>query len=119
MSDVVVAPCSPTRSEPGASAMNVEVDLHETQVAEPAGKMEKDDVTKDMLSLCADDAASKEASGSDMREKRLANRLASDSEPNIDERSVCGDFPFLAWEDDKLGSKDAESVGDVRTEMGR
>ena len=50
MSEVAVAPCTPTRSEPSASEMNVEVGLDETQVFEPAGKKWKqDDVAKDML----------------------------------------------------------------------
>ena len=59
--------------------MNVEVDLDETEVPEPAGKkVEKGRLSLDVLSLCADDAASKAArevmalmtSDSDMREQR-------------------------------------------------
>ena len=43
MSEAGAAPCTPTRSEPGTSAMNVDIDLDETQAAiEPAGKKRKE-----------------------------------------------------------------------------
>ena len=47
-----VAPCSPTRSDAGASALNVEMDLDEMQAAafEPTGKRRnEDDVTRELL----------------------------------------------------------------------
>ena len=50
----------PTRSEPGVSAMNVDIDLDETQAAivEPVGeKRKEDDVTRELL----DDAAKRAA----------------------------------------------------------
>ena len=56
--------------------MNEEVNLNATQVSEPAGKKKiekKDDVTKDMMSLCADDAASRAA-------RELMALVASDSD---------------------------------------
>ena len=66
--------------------MNVEVDLNETQMCEPAGKKWKqDDVAKDMLTSCADEAASKAAKEllvqmANDAEKREADRLASDAD---------------------------------------
>ena len=71
------APSDFARNDLDTEDMNVEVDLDVTQVAEPAGKKwKKDGVTKDMMSLCVDDAALKAAmevmaliaSDSDMRE---------------------------------------------------
>ena len=53
-----------------------------------------------------------------MREKRMAELLDDVVKKSVNE-VVAGDFRVLAWEDDKLGSKDAESVGDVQTEVGR
>ena len=66
--------------------MNVEVDLDETQVCELAGKKWKqDDVAKDTLTSCADEAASKAAKEllvqmANDAEKREADRLASDAD---------------------------------------
>ena len=63
----VTVPCTTTMDEFGElETMNVELDLdlHVTQVVEPVGKKE-DDVTKHMMSLCADDAATRGSQGSD------------------------------------------------------
>ena len=81
MSEVGVAPCTPTRSEPSASAMNVDVHLDETQATvDPAGKKRKEnDVTWDMLDDAAIRAAKKVmkevASESDKREQRLLDHM--------------------------------------------
>ena len=62
MSVTVAAPSDFVRNDLDTVDMNVEVDLDATQVSELVGKNWKnDDVTKDMMSLCADDAASKAA----------------------------------------------------------
>ena len=101
-----------------ARVMNVKVVLDETQVEELAGeKWKQHDVTKDMLSLCADDAANTAAraimalmaTNADMRGKRLAERFASDSDvkdkrvvermddvrvPRMGERQTWAPLPF-------------------------
>ena len=73
MSEVVVALCTATRCEPNGSAMIVEVDPDETQIGGPMGKKWKqDDVAKDMMTSCADEAASKAA-------KEVLTHLAKDA----------------------------------------
>ena len=50
MSEAGVASCTPTKSEPGASAMNAELDLDATPALEPTGKKRKDkDVSRETL----------------------------------------------------------------------
>ena len=60
MAETVLVVCSPTRSEHHGDTMHVEMDLDDTQVSELGGKRWKqDDVAKEMLASCAEDAASK------------------------------------------------------------
>ena len=55
------AVCSPTRSDPNGDTMQVEVDLDDTQVFNSDGKWWKqDNVAKEILASCAEDAASKD-----------------------------------------------------------
>ena len=55
MAETTLAVCSPTRSEPEGDTMQVE-----EEVTEPGGKRQKrDDVAKEMLASCAEDAANK------------------------------------------------------------
>ena len=91
-------------------------------------KWKQDDVAKEMLTSCADDAASKAAkevlaqmaNDAEKRVQRLADRFASDSDVGGTFGRRCeGDLRVLAWENDKLGSKDAKSVGHIRAEMER
>ena len=73
------------------------------------------------MSLCEEDAAIKAAkdvmvqmaSNSDMRGKCVSHRL-----DGVVKKSVCGDVRVFEWEDDKFGREDADSVGDVRKELG-
>ena len=69
----------------------MEVYLDETQAFEPDGKnrWKQDDVAKEMLTQCANDVSSKAAKevmslltrDAEKREQRLADRLASDFDP--------------------------------------
>ena len=86
MTEVFVARCNPTWSEPNENAMIVAVGLEETQVREPAG--EKVEAGRTSLISSADEAASKAAEEGLAQtarmpkrgEQRLADRLASDSD---------------------------------------
>ena len=119
-------PSDLVRNDLDTGHMNVEMDLDATQISGPTRKYgKKDDVTKDMISLRADVAASEAVRevmalmvNSNMTEKRVADRLEDVAKNSVNEvvaeisESLNG--RMSNWE-----GKSAESLEDVRKEVGR